>query len=221
MANELSSPSKRVADFLEKVKSKRGRIIFILDATGSRKEAWDLASRTQAEMFSEAATLGTLDVQLVYFKGIENYGGECKAGPWTNDANVLARLMSRIRCDTGHTQIKKALDHVRKMHQEEPVNAVIFIGDMCEENKQTLYDATASLSGVPLFMFQEGHDRNVEEIFHEMARLSRGAYFAFRPGAADQLRDLLRAVAAFSVGGLTALSDMKSEAAVKLLGQLK
>jgi hypothetical protein len=140
MANELSSPSKRVADFLEKVKSKRGRIIFILDATGSRKEAWDLASRTQAEMFSEAATLGTLDVQLVYFKGIENYGGECKAGPWTNDANVLARLMSRIRCDTG---------------------------------------------------------------------------------AADQLRDLLRAVAAFSVGGLTALSDMKSEAAVKLLGQLK
>jgi len=54
-----------------------------------------------------------------------------------------------------------------------------------------------------------------------MARLSRGAYFAFRPGAADQLRDLLRAVAAFSVGGLTALSDMKSEAAVKLLGQLK
>jgi hypothetical protein len=54
-----------------------------------------------------------------------------------------------------------------------------------------------------------------------MARLTKGAYYAFDSGAIAQLRELLRAVAAFAVGGLTALSDLRSEGARKLLGQMK
>jgi hypothetical protein len=54
-----------------------------------------------------------------------------------------------------------------------------------------------------------------------MARLTKGAYRAFNPNSIVELRDLLRAVAAFAVGGLTALSDLRTDSARKLLGQLK
>jgi hypothetical protein len=57
-----------------------------------------------------------------------------------------------------------------------------------------------------------------------MARLSRGAYCRFDPGAAQQLRELLRAVAAYAAGGvkaLTALSQREGRGATKLLEQLR
>jgi hypothetical protein len=216
---DLPSPSQRVQAFLDKVQaSHRGRLVFVIDATASRERAWDAASRLQAEMFT--AVPGTLDVQLVYFRGLEGFGGECKASHWTSDGAELARLMGRVTCLTGHTQIQRALEHARKEHQREPINAIVYIGDMCEELGPALYDATAAL-GVPLFMFQEGDESHAAEIFREMARLSRGAYHAFRRGAENTLRDLLKAVAAFATGGLTALADQHTDSARKLLGQLK
>lgn len=224
MAEKLpTQPSARVAAFLERARAEaghRGRLIFIVDATGSRERAWDSAARLQAQMFEQAAALGTLDVQLVYFRGIESFGGECKVSRWTSDGREMARLMARVTCQTGHTQIGRALAHARREHQAQPINAIVYVGDMCEEPAQTLYDSTAAL-GVPLFIFQEGDDQHAAKIFREMARLSNGAYSQFRPGAERELAELLRAVSAFAVGGLTALSDLRSDAAVKLLGQMK
>src|SRR6187200_2682364 len=49
----------------------RGRLIFALDATASREPTWDRACRLQGQMFLEAAALGGLDVQLVYYRGFE------------------------------------------------------------------------------------------------------------------------------------------------------
>ncbi len=48
---------------------KRGRLVFALDATMSREPTWDLACSLQGEMFDEAAAVGGLDVQLVYYRG--------------------------------------------------------------------------------------------------------------------------------------------------------
>ena len=56
----------------------RGRLIFALDATMSRQPTWDTACRLQADMFREAAAIGGLDVQLVYYRGL----AECRASPW-------------------------------------------------------------------------------------------------------------------------------------------
>ena len=53
----------------------RGRLIFALDATMSRQPTWDSACKLQSEMFREVASIGGLDVQLVYFRGL----GECGA----------------------------------------------------------------------------------------------------------------------------------------------
>src|SRR4051812_37890004 len=54
---------------------RRGRLVFAMDATMSRQPTWDIACGIQADMFTEAAATGGLDIQLVYFRGI----GECRA----------------------------------------------------------------------------------------------------------------------------------------------
>ena len=115
-------------------------------------------------MFQAAAGIGNLEIQLVYFRGIADFGGECRASLWINDARELARIMSKIICRTGSTQIQRALEHVRREHQQRSVNAVIYVGDMCEEKAQALHDAVAGL-GVPCFLFQEGEDRFAAEVF--------------------------------------------------------
>src|SRR5438477_10017131 len=67
---------------------RRGRLIFALDATMSRQPTWDTACRLQAEMFREAAAIGGLDVQLVYYRGF----GECRASGWVSNGERLAQL---------------------------------------------------------------------------------------------------------------------------------
>ena len=51
--------------------------------------------------------------------------------------------------------------------------------------------------------------------FQEIAQVTHGAYQRFDQGAAKQLAELLRAVAAFAVGGITALENQKSGAAFR------
>jgi hypothetical protein len=83
---------------------------------------------------------------------------------------------------------------------------------------------TLGLMGVPAFVFQEGHDPVAEQAFREIARLSRGAYSRFRPGAANELAELLRAAAAYAAGGVKALENLsfrQNSGAVKLLQQMR
>jgi len=223
MTNLPTGHTQRVSDFLAKVKTfQRGRICFMIDATGSRGPTWDTAAQLQAEMFAEAAKLGTLEMQVVYFRGTNEVG----ASRWTSDARELQHFMGNIRCDAGYTKYARALAHVRKEHEQQAISAVIAIGDMLEEEPRTLYDAVAGL-GAPLFAFQEGNDfeqpevARLREAFQEMARLTKGAYHAFDAGSIAQLRELLRAVAVFATGGLNALADLRTDSARKLLGQMK
>ena len=71
------------------------------------------------------------------------------------------------------------------------VQALVFVGDAMEEKLDDLCDAAGEL-GVPAFLFQEGDDPIAEQAFREIARLTRGAYCRFDPGAAHQLAELLR-----------------------------
>ena len=88
----------------------RGRLIFAMDATMSRQPTWDLALGLQADMFRAVKEVGGLDVQLVYFRGY----GETRASKWVNDPEALARLMTRVSCQGGYTQIRKVLAHARR-----------------------------------------------------------------------------------------------------------
>ncbi len=200
----------------------RGRLIFALDATMSRQPLWDTACKLQGDMFREAASIGGLDVQLVYYRGLT----ECRASKWVSDATRLGSLMETIDCRGGHSQIGKVLAHARRESETQQVQALVFVGDAMEEKIDDLCAAAGALGllGVPTFMFQEGGDAVAEQAFREIARLSRGAYCRFDPGAAHQLAELLRAVAAYAAGGMKALADLKGRnnaGAVKLLGAVE
>src|SRR5690606_24315606 len=88
----------------------RGRLVFALDATMSRQPTWDTACVQQADMFRAAASVGGLDIQLVYFRGLN----ECRASGWGADSGRLAALMSRITCQGGHTRIGRVLGHAKQ-----------------------------------------------------------------------------------------------------------
>jgi hypothetical protein len=196
----------------------RGRLVFALDATMSRQPTWDNALRLQAEMFEEAGKVGSLDVQLVYFRGFN----ECRASRWVSDTKGLRDLMTGIDCRGGHTQIGKVLSHARRETHKKKVNVVVFVGDALEEPIDDLAAKAGELGllGVKLFVFQEGRDAAVERGFRELARLSGGAYARFDPNAAGQLARLLRAAAVYAAGGLKALQKSGSGTPL-LLEQLR
>jgi hypothetical protein len=180
-----------------------GRIVLALDATMSRQPTWDLACALQAEMFDAVGKSGRLSVQLVYFRGF----GECRASKFVTDTEALKSLMTRIDCRGGHTQIGKVLSHALKATERERVNAMVFIGDAMEEDIDDLADKAGrlGLKGVPVFVFQEGHDPLAERALREIARLSNGAWFRFDRSSAATLANLLSAVAVYATGGLKAL----------------
>ena len=195
-----------------------GRLVFAMDATMSRQPTWDRAMQRQGEMFAAVERVGTLDVQLVYFRGF----GECRASKWVSDAGALRGLMERIDCRGGQTQIGKVLAHAVKENGRRPVSAVAYVGDAMEENVDSLCAKAGELGmrGVRLFMFQDGHDATAERAYREMARLTKGAYARLDEGSGDRLAELLAAVAAFAAGGLKAL-EARGEGARKLLTQMR
>ena len=222
-----SSASEDIAAFVAKARAMsphaagaRGRLVFALDATMSRQPTWDMACALQADMFREAAALGSLDIRLVYYRGLN----ECRATGWISDSGQLAKLMGKIDCRGGNTQIGKVLSEARREAVASAVRAVVFVGDAMEERVDELCAKAGELGllKVPVFMFQEGHDGAAEQAFREIARLTGGAWCRFDPGAAAQLRELLRA-AAYAAGGRDALLKLSKtgSGAAKLLGQMK
>jgi hypothetical protein len=208
------SPRPHVEALLSRLAPVRGRLIFALDATASRQPTWDQAMHLQAQMFEIVADMGGLDVQLVHFHG----HGECSASRWVSNAHTLRSIMTGIVCRAGHTQIRKVLDHVRKEHAKQSINAVVYVGDACAETPADLYEATCS---VPVFLFQEGNNPQTSAIFATLAKLTGGAHVEFNPNSPVTLAELLKAVATFATGGTKALANQASEAARRLLTQIK
>jgi hypothetical protein len=218
-ASPISSPAKLdlLLDQLA-AQGPSGRAVFALDATMSRQATWDRACELQAEMFDEAASIGGLEISLVYYRG-----SECRASAWMTDGRRLGEAMRKIECVGGETQLVKVLKHTRQTHDKSPVSALIFVGDAFEESIDILCAGANELAsrGVKIFAFQEGADKTAKKAFQEIARLTHGAYCQFAEGSAAELKTLLRAAAAYAAGGLKALGAHKGKAAIKLLAQLK
>ena len=205
------APSAEIDAFLEQLRQTprapaggRGRLIFALDATASREPSWDRACRIQGEMFEATAALGGLEIQLVYYRGF----AECKASKWVTSAAELHRIMRRVSCVGGETQIERVLAHAIRETGRRRVNAVVFVGDAMEENVDRLSRLAGELGlqGVPVFLFHEGHDPRAAAAFKQIAKLSRGAYLGFDLASAGRLKELLAAVAVYAAGGLKALA---------------
>ncbi|HRN84351.1 MAG TPA: VWA domain-containing protein [Hyphomicrobium sp.] len=226
-----TSSNSDVADFIAKVKAmapaqttgRRGRLLFAMDATMSRAPTWDMALALQSEMFQAVKEIGSLEVQLMYFRG----AGEARASKWVTNADALARLMRQVACHGGYTQIGKVLTHARRESEKTKIGALVYVGDAVEEAIDDLAGRAGELAllGVPAFMFQEGHDENAARAFAEIARLTKGAHCRFGPGSAAELRELLKAVAVYAAGGEKALNALLAKpggaGARRLLGQMR
>ncbi|WP_374308339.1 VWA domain-containing protein [Methylocella sp.] len=199
----------------------RGRLIFALDATMSRRPTWDLAQDLQARMFRTAASHGGLVVQLVYYRGFR----ECRASRFMSGGEALADAMTRVRVAAGLTQIGRVLRHVLDEAKTAPAPVLVFVGDAMEERPDELADLAGRLGllGVKAFMFQEGRDRAAEAAFRQIALLTGGAYATFDASAAERLAALLSAAAAYAAGGRAALEleARRGASAELLLAQLR
>jgi hypothetical protein len=217
--------SSQVEAFLRRSQAMRvatteaqGRLIFALDATASRQPTWDAACELQVQMFNEVCGL---NVQLVYFRGHK----ECRASGWYSSGDRLGGLMRNIQCMSGATQIGRIIDHVIGQTNKAKVAAAVFVGDCMEEDLDELASKARELGslGLPMFMFQEGRDTTAEAAYRKIATLTHGAYCHFDTGAAHQLAELLRAVAAYATGGVKALEAKSGNSATTrlLIEQLK
>ena len=224
------SSSNDIAAFLGKVKTmhstgrehRTGRLMFAMDATASREPSWDQACHLQSEMFLEALNIGKLEVQLAYFRGY----GEFKVTNWLSNSKSLLNSMLQVRCLGGQTQIEKVLKQAVKETQQKKVQAVVLIGDAFEEDIDIVSHAAGELGilGVPVFCFHEGNDPLAKIGFSQIAKLTNGVYCSFNSNSANQLRELLKAVAIFAVGGLKELqsySKVKKGEALKISNQIK
>ncbi|MBN0987445.1 VWA domain-containing protein [Amphritea pacifica] len=181
------------------------RMIFSLDATASRERTWDHACHLQSEMFLQTRELGQLSIQLCHYGGMNQFS----ASPWLQDTNSLLNRMNSVKCLGGHTQIARLLEHCLKQTRQQPVQAIIFIGDCVEEPVDFLCQLAGQLGihSTPLFIFQEGHDITAAHAFKQMSRLSGGAYCRFDDSSAATLKALLSAVAVYATGGRRALLE--------------
>ncbi|MCB1861643.1 MAG: VWA domain-containing protein [Gammaproteobacteria bacterium] len=209
--------SKVAATPLATKSGERGRLIFAMDATASREPTWDHACHLQAQMFEATEKLGGVAIQLCYYRGYQEF----HAGDWLTNAADLKRRMTAVHCLGGHTQIEKVLRHALGESGRERVNALVFVGDCMEEEVDRLCQVAGELGlhGVPAFMFYEGGEARAKSAFQQIARLTKGAYCPFDAGSAQQLRDLLSAVAVYAAGGRRALEDFGKNRgeAIKLL----
>jgi hypothetical protein len=200
----------------------RGRLLFAMDATASREPTWDHACSLQGEMFIAAGALGGLDVRLAFYRGLDEF----KVSRWTSEGRELARLMGSVRCLAGRTQIGRLLRYAGEQRRESRIDALVFIGDCCEEDVDQVGHEAGQLGllGLPVFVFQEGEDRVASRLFPQIAKLTRGAYCKFDRNSPDQLKKLLGAVAAYAAGGRDALLKYGREqggAAALLTHQVK
>lgn len=192
-----------------------------MDATASREPTWDQACQLQAQMFAETATLGGLSIQLCYYRGFNEFS----ASGWLTHAAELNKRMTAVRCLGGHTQISKVLRHAIEETRQDKINALVFVGDCMEEKVDRLCQLAGELSihNVPVFLFHEGRDPAAEAAYKQIARLTNGAYCPFDAGSAQQLRDLLSAVAVYAAGGRRALenfSKTRGESVKRLTRQI-
>jgi len=213
-----SLPAARRGPALEN--SETGRLIFALDATASRQATWDQAMSLQADMFAAAGTLGSLEIQLAFYRGYR----ECHASAWLKDPDKLLAMMQKVDCLAGRTQIGRLLSHAAAEARQRSVQALVLVGDACEEDLDELGDLAGKLNilGLPVFIFQEGMNPTATQAFKQIARLSGGAHCRFDASSAAELGALLAAVAAYATTGRAGLKALagSSVGASRLLEQL-
>jgi hypothetical protein len=204
---------------LKRVADAQNRLIFALDATASREPTWHVARTMHQALFDVATEDSTFALQLCYFRGLMEF----EATPWMTEPGPLLDALNAVYCQGGATQIERILRHaLREFEGSSSIKAIVYIGDACEENPDTLNDLAVQcrLAKRPLLLFQEGRDATASRCFASMAALSGGAHVQLDDASGDRLRELLKAAVRFVLGGRKALQGSRHESDKLLLKKL-
>jgi hypothetical protein len=193
------------------VKPVKPRLIFALDATASREPAWATATPLTKEIFSNAFGL---QLQCVHFRGGVEGAAEFHKSPWVDSGLLLSRLMGDVSCKGGYTQIDRVLSHVIEEHKKAPVKGFVYIGDVCEHERNELAGLVEEIHqlGVPPMIFHEGEmDRDK---FVWIAG-EHGFVAPFNQSAVGRIREMFGQIAQLAIGKAK-LDDVKRLAANQL-----
>ena len=199
------------------VDKSKNRLILGIDATASREATWDIATSLHSDIFSVAER--TLQIQLAYYRGIADF----KASDWTQTHQSLRSSMEKVHCLGGRTQISRFLQHCYTEAIHHTLKGIVFIGDCCEEEPKEIINLAGKIGilGIPIFIFQEGHDAFATKVFREIAKISGGAHSSFSADSAKALGELLEAVFSYVVREHRSTNDLlKKPHAKYLLDQL-
>lgn len=218
-AASIAKPTGRAMDILREASVRnvtataRGNVGFIIDATGSRDNDWEIAQPIQARMFEKTASIGQLKLRLIHYGG-----NSLSAHNWEKDSRVLAAQMAEVRCSSGGTQIVEGLGvYLEDVGTQDKANSIILVGDSFEENIDELkiHGERLATAGIKVFSFLEGKDEGAEKAFQMLADMTGGAFSPFGPDM--PLEDLCEGVALVSVGGAGALWRLQNANARKAL----
>jgi hypothetical protein len=186
------------------------RLVFAVDATGSRETAWETAKKLTDTLIG--ALPGQLEISLAVH-------GDGRVHTFTDfglSARKLRKVAAGVRCETGGARLLEILARVLEC---ERVRVVVYIGDSFEEDEAEGMRLAEQLGarGIRLIILHDAADRDytnygraAAEIFGEMARRTGGAVLPFDRSAVRRLRELLAAVVVLAVGGPSMLAARQS-----------
>lgn len=203
--------------------TRRPRLVFAFDATASRAPAWEVAKQATDGLFRMVP--GELDVALA----VHGAGSVHTFTPFSPDPHSLRDAAASVACQAGMTALVELMDQVL---DKTAIKVMLYIGDAFEESPDEAYSRADSFRarGIKAIMLHDSMtgDPASRAVFEEIARRTGGVCVDFH-GAhgnvnpADELRELLDAVAVLTLGGVKLLEQRKAAlpGAKRLLPYLK
>jgi hypothetical protein len=138
----------------------------------------------------------------------------------------MAALMDRVECSCGcYVNIRSALEQAVKENEDRPMRAVVVIGDVFHDDKDSLTGAAIAINklrraGTRVFLVQTSLDPHTASKLQSLQRLCGATYFQFDSNARE-LDELLEMLGAYASGGEEAVKASGKQAATLLLEHLK
>jgi hypothetical protein len=194
----------------------RPRLLFAVDATGSREWAWEGSKKVTDALFQ--ALPGRLDIALCVHRGERVH----TFTEYTPDAAKLRKRAAGIKCQEGETRLLPILARVTK--ETPAAQVMIYIGDCFEESEEKASRLADKLKaqGTKVIILQDGYDYRAKRVFAGIAARTGGVVLPFDLTSLEKLRELLAAVAVLAVGGEKLLEAKRDTmpGALVLLGHL-
>jgi hypothetical protein len=184
----------------------RPRLGFAFDATASREPAWNTARQITDALFT--ALPGQLDVALAVHGG----GWVHTFIEFSSHAGVFRDQAASVHCQAGSTALVSLMEQVRT---HAGVKVLLYIGDCFEEDPAAAFEQADALRlrGVRAILFHDAATGNqkARTVFEEIARRTGGACLDFHGAGANDLHDILEAVAVLAYGGVKLLQQRKGQ----------